>query len=156
MMRLFGACTLLGILGYTAWSTVREERKRLAVLDAWIALLYYIRNQIDCFSLPLHQIFVSADKSLFKTLGDDGALPSAESLFHASEPLLDEDCAALLRSWVSEIGGSHREQQVKRCDYYLKELEALRDKRKSALPHRTRLLVTLHLCAGLGAVILLW
>ena len=156
MIRILGACTVLGIGILAALSTVQKERKKLLVLEAWIALLYYVRNQIDCFSLPLDQILSNADRSLINTLGYCGEAPSPEQLLNASEPFLDVDSQKLLGTLIGELGSSYRQEQVKRCDYFLKELETQRDKTKQNLPMRQKMLVTLHLCAGLGAVILLW
>ena len=156
MTRILGACTVLGIGILAAWSTAQKEHKRLLVLEAWISLLYYVRNQIDCFSLPLHQILSTADRSVLNTLAHGCENPSLEKLRLSSAPFLDAECQKLLNGLIDELGTSYRQEQVKRCDYYLKELQLHRDKAKQSLPMRQKMLVTLHLCAGLGAVILLW
>ena len=156
MIRILGACTVLGIVALAAWSRVQKERKGLAVLEAWITLLYEVRNRIDCFSLPINQILSNTDRALLDTLGCNGENPTPDRLFRSSEAFLYEDCKALLRALLGELGTSYRQEQVKRCDHYLKALEAHRDKIKQNLPMRQKMLVTLHLCAGLGAVILLW
>ncbi len=156
MIRMLGACTVLGIVALAAWSTVQKERKELAVLEAWITLLQEIRNQIDCFSLPLNHILSHADRAVLSTLECDRQNPTLEQLFHTSEGFLDEESKKLLGALIGELGTSYRQEQVKRCDHYLKLLGAHCDKIKQTLPMRRKMLVTLHLCAGLGAVILLW
>lgn len=156
MIRILGACTVLGIVSLAAWSTVQKERKELAVLEAWITLLQEIRNQIDCFSLPLNHILSHTDRSLLSTLGCDHQKPALEELLRSSEGFLDEESKKLLGALIGELGTSYRQEQVKRCDHYLKVLGSHCDKIKQSLPTRRKMLVTLHLCAGLGAVILLW
>lgn len=156
MMRVIGAAALLAIGGYCAFGTAKTEKKKLTVLEAWIAFLYCVRSQIDCFSLPLPEILKKADPTLLSALGLEEELFSTEQLVDATASILDGESQKLLKSWSKEIGTTYREEQVKRCDYYLRALEVQRDKARQNLPLRIRMLTTIHLCASLGAVILLW
>jgi len=155
MIKLLGIGILLAIAGYSAWIASGRERRRLAVLEAWITLLYYVRSQIDCFSLPVAKILSSAERSVLETLGATHAV-SLEELFHASLPYLDKESAKSLENLIAEMGSTYRQEQVKRIDYYLRQLETARDKMRLELPKRVKMLVTLHLCVGIGSAILLW
>lgn len=156
MIRLLGVGVLLALGAYCALFTSNREKKRLTVIDAWIELLYCVRNQIDCFSSPLPQILKGVDPSLLERIGAKKECTGALELVDASVPFLDRDSQKLLGDWAKEIGTTYREEQVRRCDHYLRDLEAHRDKVRQHLPMRLKMLTTLHLCAALGAVILLW
>ena len=156
MTRVLGGCVLLALGAYGAFFTGSKEKKRLSVLDAWIELLYRVRNQIDCFSLPLPQILKTTDRVLLEKLGQENECVDTKSLMDASFPFLDNDSQKILEDWAREIGTTYREEQVKRSDHYLRALEAHRNSLKERLPMRIKMLTTLHLCASLGAVILLW
>ena len=79
-----------------------------------------------------------------------------DALLHASRGCLCGEAARLLTGFVREIGGSYREEQVRRCDYYLTALRAVREQQKEELPARVRVCVAVCLCAALGIAILLW
>lgn len=156
MIRILGVVFLLAVGGYCAFFTTNQEKSKLTVINAWIELLYEIRNQIDCFSVPLPQILMHADRALLEKLGAKNNCRDAKELLDASSPFLDKDTKKLLEDFAKEIGTTYRTEQVKRCDHYLTALESHRDKIKQTLPLRLKMLTTLHLCACLGAVILLW
>ncbi|MBE6601627.1 MAG: hypothetical protein E7637_03870 [Ruminococcaceae bacterium] len=151
-----GATILLLIGIVLSRRGVQAEKRRLEVLEAWIRLLYEIRTQIDCFSLPIQDVLKDTDQSLLALLGAKQPPTSLASLLQASRENVDKECARLLSGMVKEIGTHSRTEQVKRCDYYLTQLEKARDVRRAQLPGRIRLCLTLHLCVCLGSVILLW
>ena len=53
LIKLLGALLVLSVGGFSAFGTVRYEKKRILVLDGWIDLILYIRSQIDCYLTPL-------------------------------------------------------------------------------------------------------
>ena len=155
-IKLIGAGLLFGVAIGNALHRTRLEKKRLAVLNAWIALLYRIREQIDCFCLPLDEILAEADTALLSEPSTKDTPVTLWGLLESSKPYLAVDCQSILASCIGELGASYREEQVKRCDVYLARLEAVREEEKSALPTRIKLTVTLNLCLWLGTSILLW
>jgi len=156
IFKLLGTGILLGLAFFSSFRKINLEKKQLSSLNAWISLLYYIRGQIDCFSLPLCEILARVDPSILNELGYVDGDVTLATLLEASTPCVPQESLFTLRACLSELGKSYREEQVKRCDYYLKQLEKQRDERKTALPSRAKLSVTLNLCLGLGASILLW
>ncbi len=132
----------------------RAEKKKLALLDAWIELIFFIRSQIDCYLSPVESLLEVADLSGFPQ-----RLPSAptlSSLLESSEPLLDKESHRLLDAFVREIGSTYREEQLKRCDHYAEALSRLREKLAAGLSGRVRAARALALCVSFGLIILLW
>lgn len=153
--KLFGAALLLAVGTVASCWNARRENQRLEVLDAWIALLRFLRNQIDCYLRPLEEILAdpNAPTIPYGDLGDTRTLPS---LLAASAPLLEPEGERLLAAFVREIGTSYRREQVRRCDAYLTALGELRARQAERLPSRVRATSTLLLCATLGVALLLW
>ena len=155
-LKLLGILLILGAGGAGAYASDHAERRKLSVLDGWIALILYIRGQIDCYLMPLDEIFAYADLPLLTACMGTRQERSPTALLQRSSPFLDPESKRLLESFAREIGSSYREEQIKRCDYYLQILQKNRDQLASQLPARIRVSATLCICGALGAVILLW
>ncbi len=155
-LKLLGCLMILSAGGLAAFSAVKYERRKLSVLDGWIDLIFHIRTQIDCYLMPLNEILEGTDRELLHACMGDGAAGGLDTLLQNSQLYLGKEARRLLSAFVREIGTSYREEQVKRCDYYIASLRSLREKQMEELPARTRVCVALCLCAAFGIAILLW
>ncbi len=156
MLKLLGALLIISIGGFAAVTSVRYERRRVSVIDGWIDLIFYIRGQIDCYLLPIGEILEKGDSYLNTAkLSYEGAA-NLNAILEASSIYLDGDVKRLLEGFVSEIGDCYREEQVRRCEYYMNALSAQRDKIAANAPIRIKLSATLCMCIALGTSILLW
>ena len=88
--------------------------------------------------------------------GGNGKCRSLRALFQASFPYLDRESRRLLSSLLREIGSSYREEQLKRCDFYLDALRMRREKIFEELPSRLKTGVAISICTALGVTVLLW
>ncbi len=167
--KLIGSLTLILTGGYVALTVSRFERRRMAVLDAYISLIYYIKGQIDCYALPIGDILLRADPELLAAcLGVDGEVPAdiprrfleggapLPALVRESRLYLGPECERLLMTFAGELGHTFRAEQVARCDHYIAALGEERRRLCESLPARVRVSTALSLCAALGAAILLW
>ena len=152
MIKLFGSL-LLALTGLTlAVSISRFEQKKLRVIDSFISLIFHIKGQIDCYSLPLCDILRNRPSGLELLEGSEDL---GEILYHA-RIYLDAETYRLLESFYLEFGGLYREEQLKRCDYYI---EALGEQRRALfedLPARQKIGSALCICSTIGILIILW
>lgn len=155
-IKLLGGCLVVLSGALVCLFSARLEKKRLAFLDAWITLLVHIRTQIDCYLMTLDAILATAPQSLLSEGQQSGEAPSLERFLAYSAPYLDAEALRLLDAFVKEVGGSYREEQLRRCEYYLASLRALRGEIASALPAKTKVTRALCLCLSVGTAILLW
>lgn len=155
LFKLLGCGLLLSAGAFTAYRGVRAEKKRLDVVEAWIDLISELQSQISCYLRPIDEILGEIDKTIKKRLGAPQALTPIE-LLHASMPSLDRESARYLSTFVREVGGSYREEQLKKCDFCLSALQRQREKQAHELPSRQKLTFTLSILAPLGVAILLW
>ena len=144
---------LIAGLSASLWRIGYEKRK-LEILDSWISLIAYIRNQIDCYLTPIHEI-LSQKEAPEIPLGTQEKT-TLNAMLDASAPYLNAEEHRLLGGFVREIGSHYREEQIKQCNYYLNSLRPLRDARATELPARLRVTLALSLCSSLGISILLW
>ena len=156
-VKLAGGLLILAAGFFAAQLGAYREKKRLTVLDAWLELLLEIRTQIDCYLTPLDEILQNARPALLQACtGGEDVKPSLAELLNAAESCLDPECQRLLQAFTREIGASYRDEQLKRCDFYLQALQVERERIARALPARVKLTVTLSLCAAIGIAIILW
>lgn len=147
---------LLGTGGFAALRTVAYEKKKLSVTDGWLEMLFYIRTRIDCHLTPIEQIFEEASPTLLRAcMGQVGDTTPTLLLSH-SKAYLEEEAIRLLDTFAREIGSCYREEQVRRCDYYISALRKIREKQKAELPARFKTRGALCLCSVAGLAILLW
>ena len=154
--KLLGVLLLIGVGAYSAHSISHFEKKRIKVLNGWLDLIYYIRTQIDCYLTPIEQIFLELSPSLLQDWAGVGKAKNPSSLLKHTQAYLDCESIRLLEGFIREIGAGYREEQIKRCDYYLTALQGIRDQQLSQLPARLRARSTLCICGAFGLAILLW
>ena len=154
--KLLGVLLLIGVGAYFARSISCFERKRIKVLNGWLDLIYYIRTQIDCYLTPIEQIFADLSPSLLQEWAGVGKAKNPTVLLKRTRTYLDGESIRLLEGFIREIGAGYREEQIKRCDYYLTALQGIRDQQLSLLPARLCARSTLCICGAFGLAILLW
>ena len=156
LIKLLGALLVLSVGGFSAFGTVRYEKKRILVLDGWIDLILYIRSQIDCYLTPLGEILLGTDPDLMRACMSGNGETDLAAMLRSSSIYLDGSTKRLLESFVRKIGGGYREEQIKHCDYYVSALRATKERMSGELPTRIRLYSTVSICTAIGTAILLW
>ena len=154
--------------GYLMVSLGRSERRRVRALDGFLALLCYIKGQIDCYAMPVQEILERVDGSVLAACRgfsekEAACLPyamapaeSVSELIRESRAHLEPESERLLTAFSAELGGTFREEQVKRCEYYMEVLGAERAKLADTVPMRIRVHNVLCACGTLGLLVLLW
>lgn len=156
MLKILGVLLILSVGVFAAFVSVQYEKKRLSVVDGWIDLILYIRGQIDCYLMPLGEILSSSDRALFEACMSPANAADLPAILGASQIYLDGDAKRTLENFVREIGAGYREEQLKRCDFFISSLRAQRERIAAELPLRIRLCATLCICIALATAILLW
>ena len=156
MLKFFGVLLILSVGIFAAFVSVQYEKKRLTVVDGWIDLILYIRGQIDCYLMPIDRILTLADRDLLRACSVGKPVTTLTQALRGAIPYLDPESRRLLSALARELGSSYREEQLKRCDYYLQALQRQRERLEQALPNRIKLGTTVCLCVAIGAAILLW
>ncbi len=128
--------------------------------EGFIALLKYIRNQIDCYLMPVDKILAGCDPGILEACGvsaeaDLSGIRSFSELLDCCELCISEASAELLRKFAGELGTSYRDTQLKICDYYIGKLAAERDRLQAELPARRKMIMTVCICAFAGVAVIM-
>ena len=124
--------------------------------DAYISLLRYVRGQIDCYALPIDEIFSHCGQELLVLCGwrDESPPLSFDELFLMCGAR-DKEVRSVLSEFSADFGRNYREEQLKRCDGCIEYLERSRDRLSSNLRQKKKLNLTLCLAASVALIILL-
>ncbi|MBE6553279.1 MAG: hypothetical protein E7666_02940 [Ruminococcaceae bacterium] len=155
-IKLLGSLLLLTSGVWIAIYEIRIGQTRISILDAWIELIEGVRTEIDCYLRPIHEILIHYPPDRLCACAAGKAGNTLHALLQGALPYLDRDTRRLLSAFVKEAGDSYREDQLKRCDFYLLALRKKRDALAAASPAKIKLCITLSLCGAIGTALLLW
>lgn len=128
----------------------------LRQVDSFIALLRYIKVQIDCYALPIGDIFARCDTHLLNDCGFRESVPPENLVvFLQGCDIRDRETEEILTGFSEAFGRCYRDEQVRECDYYISLLCDRREKLANELPKRKKLNSTLCISGALAIVILL-
>ncbi len=143
-----------GVIMAIAYS--RFQTKKLTTIDGFISLLFYIKGQIDCFLRPRSDILSTLPAEVFCACNCPHGAETLEEMVDASRIYLDEESLRLVSSFASEFGSTFRDEQLRRCDYYISALSEERKRVFSSVNSKSRAGSALWICACIGIIILLW
>ncbi len=155
-IKLVGA-VLIGLSGVIMSISYRRfQLRKLNTVDGFISLFFYIKGQIDCFSRPRSDILSSLPAEVFCACNCPRGAETLEELVEASRIYLDEEILRLVSSFAAEFGSTFKDEQLRRCDYYISAVSEERRRVYAAVTARSRAGGALWIFACLGLVILLW
>ena len=133
----------------------RRASVSLERVDAWMSLLTHIKNEIECFSMPVGEILRKTDMSILEGCGYGGAKPPKDmSELILRSDFSDEECKKIVSNFTSEFGRCYRDEQVRRCEYYISRLDGVRTKISEQLPSKRKLNLTLCIAGSLAIAII--
>lgn len=155
-LKLIGSLlfALSGVVMAISYS--RFQTKKLNTIDGFMSLLFYIKGQIDCFARPRSEILSTLPAEVFCACNCPHGAETLEELVEASRIYLDDEPLRLMASFAAEFGSTFREEQLRRCDYYVSALSEERRRVFSEVQSKSRAGSALWICACVGIVILIW
>lgn len=156
LIKLAGSVLIILAGVVLARAACKYERKRMDVIEGFISLIFFIKGQIDCYALPLSDILQSVPGDILYSCMCKHSAKSIEEIIEAGRIYLDEESVRLLKTFSSEFGSTYREEQLKRCDYFIEALETRRRKISEDAPVRSRIGSALWICSSVTIMILLW
>ena len=132
------------------------ERRRCRQANGFLALVRYIRLQIDYFSQPVPRILASCENSVLADCGvESDKLADLTALLRSTRLYLPEDMCRLLWEFGNRLGGSYREDQLRCCDYLLERFTPYCDRLRAELPKREKMMLLLPVSLAATLVLLL-
>ncbi len=152
MMRIIGGSALLVSCALTSSYIISSEKNKIEQIEAFIALIKYTKERIDCYAMPIERILKSAGDILLR-IGVEKDITDFSQLVSECEIVCGEDCKKSLSVFAGSLGKGYREHQVKLCDTTLAELEEIRKRLVSAYPSKKK--TTAALCFAVGGALLI-
>ena len=149
-------CGLVALSGVAVSISLNKRvSSALVCAESWESLFVYIKNQVECFSLPVGEILSRVDPTLLRKCGYAGEeTPADISRLVSGTSFADAETARIVESFASEFGRCYKGEQVSRCEYFISLAEERRKKLASELPSKRRLYATLSAATSLGVIIL--
>ena len=156
IIKLIGSIILtLSGVGF-ALSLCRYQRRKLVTLDGFISLIRHIKGQIDCYAKPIGDILLTMPPEIYHDCNCSEGADSLEIMIDESRIYLEDEPLRLLRSFACEFGSTFRDEQLRRCDYYISALVEKRGQLERMVETRSRSGSALWICGALSLTILLW
>ena len=156
IIKLIGT-VLLSVSGVAiAVSVCRFQRRKLMPLDGLISLIFFIKGQVDCYARPVSEILASVPPDILVDCNSHSGAESLEEIAESCKSYLDDEPGRLISTFATEFGTTFREEQLRRCDYYIAALSEQRRQLEPAVAARSRSSSAVCICAALCVAILLW
>lgn len=162
MIKIVGAVLIMTAGAFLAFALNRRNEEKYDRLVSFIALLRFIRKEIECYSLPVYEILLRCDGEILKGCGC-ADLAAAKirpenafgDLLSACEGAPHEKVQSKLERFSRELGRGYREEQLRICDYFISSLEELRATAEGESKKQKKLTFTLCLCGAAMVVLLI-
>lgn len=156
LIKIIGSVLLAASGLCASVSLCRYCRRRLDTLDGFIALIFYIKGQVDCYARPIGEIVATLSPEILRDCNCPTGASSIEELISESKIYLDRECLRLVSAFSSEFGSVFREEQSKRCEHYISLLGERRARICDRLLPEMRAGSAVCICSALCLLILLW
>ena len=134
------------------------EKQKINQITAYILLIEYIKNQIECFLLPIDIIIHNCSKNIIDNCGiniDHTKVENLEELIMSAEFYCNAESIDLIKQFAKDFGQGYMQEQLRSCDYYRTELIKQRDHLKEKSTKEKKLRFALCLCASFSLILLL-
>ena len=153
MMKLLGGALIL-FAGFVASSHyANTERERIERLRELVFFIRYVKDKVECYSMPMDQILDSCKESILRNLGVKKKVSALSELFDECAPFGGEEIKSILERFCLDFGKGYREHQVKLCESTANAVESHLKKLESTYPTRKKTATTL--CFAVGGIVLI-
>lgn len=155
---IIGAC-LISLSAMAYFKEINTYKRRgLKQSEAFIELIEYIKNQVECFLLPIDKILEACDKGLLAKCGfttDSKSPLSISEIIDYSDLYVDTEVAGLMKKFANEFGSVYKDEQIRLCNYCISELKSYVNKAQGRYANDRRMYLGLSLCFAVSLIMML-
>ena len=158
MFKLIGG----GILTYCSLRGYIEiqkfQKKRIKQINAFIQLIEYIKNQIECFLLPIDVIIENCDRDLLKNCGIYKSNQKTDNLKELISSVVfycEDKATNMIMQFAENFGRNYSREQIISCEYFKKELIKIRDSMLEKDAKNKKVQLAIFLSVSFSIIILL-
>lgn len=158
VVKVIGASiiTITALFSYS--EIIKFQKKRIKQINAFIDLIDYIKNQVECFLLPLDQILDRCDKNLLNNCGINSKrskYKNMDELIESANFYCDDEVIELLNQFSDSFGKAYLHEQLRSCEYFRNELIKIRNKNQEKDAKNQKIQLAVFLSASFSIIILL-
>ena len=156
-MKLAGGFLIVVSLVMTYKKYTRHQQKKMEQIRSFVYLIRHIRQMIDCYAMPISDIFRSMENDISRCFSINGdEVNSLTELLDKCEIVCGEECETCMRALADSFGKSYRDSQIKFCDATTEKLEKIKNKIENDYLPKKKAVAALCMCfGGLVLIILL-
>lgn len=147
-----GTLVLIACFGVSHYFSSIEKKRMERVRDL-IYLVRYIKDKVDCYSMPIDKILEACSGDLLLRLGIEEKVRDLSELSEKLEKTCDSRSKEILYELSGDFGKGYREHQMRLCDIAISALERHLGSLESTYPVRKKRRATL--CFSIGGMILI-
>lgn len=155
-VKLIGSLLLVTTGIFLAFMICQYHRRRLQTIDGILAMIFYIKGQVDCYARTLKEILSTLPPEICRDCNCLTGVGSFEEMIGECRIYLDEESLRLFTAFAAEFGSTFREEQVRRCEHYISLFNARREQIAVRTQAESRVGSAVCICMSLCLMILLW
>ena len=145
-MKILGCVIILIASILCAFKYEKAIKEKVTNIEELINFINYIKNQIEYFSRPLTEIYLSYEK---KSKFIEEIIDGAERT-DTSSPI-----NKTVSEFFSSIGKGYKKEEIKLCDYTIEQLYTYLTSLKLEMPNKIKVFRSISLFIGVCTIILL-
>ena len=131
--------------------------KKIKQIDAFISLIEYIKNQIECYMIPIDRILMTCSEDLISTCGlDTNAHPSnLIELMDLAVFYIDDQSIDVLYKFANDFGLAYKDEQIRACEQGIKELSKAKERISDKDSKDKKVHLAICLCVSFSLILIL-
>ncbi|MBO5715138.1 MAG: hypothetical protein J6S23_01940 [Clostridia bacterium] len=150
---------IITICSLKVYSEIQKfQKKRIKQINAFIELIEYIKNQIECFLLPIDTIINNCDADLLKDCGIQKGIKNCSSLKNLISSVTfycDDEAIDIIWQFAENFGHNYSREQIIACEHYKNELIKIKDAELEKEVKNKRVQLAIFLSISFSIIILL-
>lgn len=157
LYKTIGAICLLASSLFIYFEMQSFQKKRIIQLEGYLSFIEYIKNQVECYMLPIDKIISLCDKGLLEKCGVDTTIKykSLEEIMQSTYFYIDKEAENLIIAFSKDFGTQYHTEQIKSCERYYQLLAKETEKLKEKNLKEKKIRLALCICISFSIVLLL-
>lgn len=157
ILKLCGAVSLFAASIICYSELTKRDKVQIRQLDAYIKLIQYIKENVECYLLPINSILRSCESSVLRECSGwkDIEMKDLIDLYEGSVLFVPDEAQKYIRDFCTSFGRAYKDDQVKLCGDYINKLTNIRDELINEVKNRRKIRFAMTMCAPLFLILLL-
>lgn len=154
-LRIIGVALILCGAFCIAERMLADLDATLRATSALRAAIEQIKSMVACYSLPVGQILMRLEPSIFEALCYEDGIPSNLLELAEGSVIPDTESQEIFFAFAKDFGREYREEEASRCAVFLERIRSREQKLYKERAKKKKVILTVSLCIALAVIIML-